>query len=772
MNNPSLSDLNPLQQAYVLQQELVKRIKTNRILQYYPDTGPLRRELYVKHMKFFELGATHRQRLMLAANRVGKCTTRETLIDTVSHGRKSMGELFDEGNSFLVWAWDGEKKVPALAHPPFEKEGLHECYRITMADGQFVEVADHHRILCVDGWRRLSELLELSDQDPPDSSAEPFQLARDEGVLHSTQTSISCLDDCFASFHQYGGQPLFALDACLSNPQQPPYARQRSAAWLRSDAQVNTSTSNHLPASCHLSSKNELLHSLAQFFASLCQTAYTTAGQLFGLRQAGQRPCLAEPNQLQSIPVTDPRKGETSRLAFELPIKVDGNRIISITHIGRKKVYDFTVDVYHNYIAGSLINHNTEGVGAYELALHLTGKYPAWWVGKRFNRPVKVWAAGDTSKTVREIIQVKLLGEPGQTGTGLIPADLVIRTTAKHGLADAVDTAQIQHTSGGVSQLIFKSYDQRREAFQGSEQDIIWLDEEPPLDVYTECLLRTMTTDGCVLCTFTPLMGLSDVVMYFLPGGQLAENEEAGRAVVMATWDDVPHLTEQQKKELYESIPEYQRDARTKGIPQLGVGAIYPVPESEIVCQPFEIPDHWPRAYGMDVGWKKTAAVWGAIDRESNTVYIYSEHYQGNAEPSIHANSIQRRGEYMIGAIDPASRGRSQVDGSQLLNLYREIGLNLTEADNSVEAGIYAVWQRLSGGRLKIFSTCQNLLSEYRIYRRDKNGHPVKSDDHALDALRYLIMSGLQCARLKPDDERDSGGYSSRRQSRNSISGY
>lgn len=123
----------------------------------------------------------------------------------------------------------------------------------------------------------------------------------------------------------------------------------------------------------------------------------------------------------------------------------------------------------------------TEGVGAYEVTCHLTGDYPAWWKGKRFHRPVKVWAAGDTSKTVREIIQTKLLGNPGQLGAGMIPKDRLLKTTAKSGVADAIDTAWVRHASGGTSLLVLKSYDQRRESFQGTEQDVIWLDEEPPM---------------------------------------------------------------------------------------------------------------------------------------------------------------------------------------------------------------------------------------------------------------------------------------------------
>ena len=122
----------------------------------------------------------------------------------------------------------------------------------------------------------------------------------------------------------------------------------------------------------------------------------------------------------------------------------------------------------------------TEGVGGYELALHLTGQYPSWWPGRRFTKAIKCWVAGDTSKTVREILQDKLLGPVGKWGTGLIPGDSIVRIVrSSGGVADTVDTVYVKHQAGGESKLVFKSYDQRREAFQGTEQDIIWLDEEP-----------------------------------------------------------------------------------------------------------------------------------------------------------------------------------------------------------------------------------------------------------------------------------------------------
>jgi len=168
----------------------------------------------------------------------------------------------------------------------------------------------------------------------------------------------------------------------------------------------------------------------------------------------------------------------------------------------------------------------TETAGGYELTCHLTGEYPKWWQGRTFGHPVDAWAAGDTSKTVRDIIQAKLLGPLHAIGTGLIPARCIVDTTPKSGVPNAVMDVYVRHASGGadvsggVSVLGLKSYDQKRISFQGTDKHVIWLDEEPDMGIYTECLTRTVTTNGIVMCTFTPLMGLSEVVLLFMPGGK------------------------------------------------------------------------------------------------------------------------------------------------------------------------------------------------------------------------------------------------------------
>jgi phage terminase large subunit-like protein len=223
--------------------------------------------------------------------------------------------------------------------------------------------------------------------------------------------------------------------------------------------------------------------------------------------------------------------------------------------------------------------------GAFEITCHLTGDYPAWWDGRRFNHPVVAWAAGDSSKTTRDIIQLALYGPFHEPGTGMIPRDKITRTTTKTGIADCIETIYVQHASGGVSEVGLKSYDQQRDAFQGTNRHVIWLDEEPPYDIYVECLLRTMVTNGLLLVTATPLQGMTDVMRAFIQ----PEEGSTSKFFVQATWDDVPHLDAASKQALLASIPPYQREARSKGVPQLGAGAIYQVPERDIVVPDFAI---------------------------------------------------------------------------------------------------------------------------------------------------------------------------------------
>jgi phage terminase large subunit-like protein len=393
----------------------------------------------------------------------------------------------------------------------------------------------------------------------------------------------------------------------------------------------------------------------------------------------------------------------------------------------------------------------SEGVGAYETTLHLTGKYPPWWKGRRFERPISAWAAGQTAKTTRDIIQLALLGPGPQFGTGLIPAEMILGTTPKPGIPEAVETIYVRHASGERSEVMLKSYDQGVESFYGTGKDVVWLDEEAEQKIYTESLTRTLSTrlgepNGILLFTFTPLWGVTDIVREYIEAP-----EEGPKCLITATWDDAPHLSPETKAELFKSIPPYQRDARTKGIPQLGSGAIYPIAESEFLVDDFAIPDYWPRGYGMDVGWSKTAAIFGAYDRDNDTAYLTGEHYRGQSEPIVHAEGISARGKWIPGFIDPAANGRSQIDGRQLFQIYLKLGLKLCLAENAREAGIYTVWLRLSTGKLKVFRSCRNWLNEFRTFARDEDGKIINEQKyHLMAATRYLFLGSMGRWKVKP----------------------
>lgn len=165
-------------------------------------------------------------------------------------------------------------------------------------------------------------------------------------------------------------------------------------------------------------------------------------------------------------------------------------------------------------------------LGCYEATLHLTGLYPDWWAGRRFDHPVEWWAASDTSETTRDILQYTFMGAFGEFGTGMIPSDCISDFTRKRGVADALDTVRVKHISGKISNLGFKAYDQGREKFQGTAKHGINLDEEPDSGIYYECLTRLMTTNGLMICTFTPLLGMSEIVMRYLSSGDKDEKTD------------------------------------------------------------------------------------------------------------------------------------------------------------------------------------------------------------------------------------------------------
>lgn len=392
--------------------------------------------------------------------------------------------------------------------------------------------------------------------------------------------------------------------------------------------------------------------------------------------------------------------------------------------------------------------------GACESYWHATGRYPDWWSGKRFETRVTGWLCGETTEVVRDTLQKKLLGPPDNLGSGIIPREVMAKCkiTYRQNTNGAADTIAIPHVSGGMSRLTFKSYDMGRAKFQGAELDLAWLDEEPrDIGIYTETLTRTATTNGIVMLTFTALRGLTSLVLRFMPefaGTEAASVDDgASRAVVICGWDDVPHMDAAMQRELIAEYQPHEIQPRTTGVPSVGSGSIYPIPESEIVMKPFDLPAHWPRVAALDPGLTRTAALWGALDRTSDVVYLYSEHYRGQAELEVHAAALRARGTWIPFVSDESV---SAHDGSSIIDKYQNMGILARKAQKHDKEGrIFEVYSRLSSGRLKVFNTLQNFLFEYRMYRRDDKGRIVKENDHLMDCCAMLCQSGLPIARTR-----------------------
>jgi phage terminase large subunit-like protein len=383
--------------------------------------------------------------------------------------------------------------------------------------------------------------------------------------------------------------------------------------------------------------------------------------------------------------------------------------------------------------------------GAFEMAMHLTGRYPDWWTGRRFNYAIRAMCGSESAELTRKGVQRLLIGPPelrDEWGTGAIPHEALRDTSMKQGVPDAISSAVVRHVCGEDSVLQFNSYDQGRGKWQADTVDLVWMDEEPPQAIYSEALTRTNATSGSVYVTFTPLLGMSDVVKRYLL------DRPTGTTVINMTIDDVEHYTKEQREAIVASYPEHEREARTKGIPILGSGRVFPIAESAISINPFPIPAHWPRIVGLDFGIDHpTAAVWLAWDRDADALYVTDCYRVKDSSIAIHAASIRARGDWIPVAWPHDGLQRDKGSGEQLADQYRAQGLNMLrnratfeDGSSGVEAGIAEMLTRMQTMRLRVFSHLADWFEEFRLYHR-KDGLVVKDGDDLLSATRYAMMA-------------------------------
>ena len=445
-------------------------------------------------------------------------------------------------------------------------------------------------------------------------------------------------------------------------------------------------------------------------------------------------------------------------IAKELERRKATNRMEEYDPYDYQKKFHNTLASQRLLMAGNRVGKSF--CGAMEMAYHMTGKYPMWWEGRKFNRPIRAWVGGVSNETTRDVCQKELLGQPDDPtakGTGSIPLNDIGDTVRKAGVPNAVNSVVVKHITGGYSRLGFKAYEMGKEKWMGESLDVIWLDEEPPQSIYSQALTRTADKGGIVYMTFTPEQGMTETVAQFV------NNLKEGQALLQATWDDAPHMTTKVREQILEALPPHERKMRERGIPVLGSGLVFPIPEEDILCEPIDIPTHWPRLCGVDFGWDHpTAVVWITWDRDNDIVYCYDSYALRQETVPVHASAINSRGKWIPVIWPMDGRQADKGSGKNLTEQYRKESVNMLRehfsnppsqgmkegtGGNSVEAGIMQMLTRFQTKRLKIFKNQGKLLEELRMYHR-KEGKIVPIHDDVISALRYCVMS-LRKARVK-----------------------
>lgn len=219
------------------------------------------------------------------------------------------------------------------------------------------------------------------------------------------------------------------------------------------------------------------------------------------------------------------------------------------------------------------------------------------------------------------------------------------------------------------------------------------------------------------------------------------------RIVIQAGIEDAGHFTAEQREKIIASYPSYERDARTKGIPQLGSGRVFPIDEDEVRCEPLAIPAHWPHVGGLDFGWDHpSAAVRMVWDRDNDCLYVTATHRQRQQTPALFAASIRPWGTWLPWSWPHDGLQHDKGSGEQLAKQYRDQGLAMLpvratfeDGTNGVEAGVAEMYDRMQTGRLKVFTTLNDWWEEFRLYHR-KEGLIVKMNDDLMAATRYAMM--------------------------------
>ena len=406
----------------------------------------------------------------------------------------------------------------------------------------------------------------------------------------------------------------------------------------------------------------------------------------------------------------------------------------------------------------------------YETAMHLTGLYPEWWSGNRFDRPITVMVAGEGWSQVALVLQNELLGTQDvkltdNLGTGAIPRDSIVVSTMRNDGANCIGV-EIRHRSGSNSYLLFANYTQEVRQLQGFKLNLAVFDEQPPDDFFSEIVTRTATTQGKILCSFTPLKGLNGLVSKFW-------NREQGYDYIRVAWDDVPEydpwgepfLLQSTRDQLARDYLPHEREARMQGKPIQGRGAVFSIRDWP-TYRPSEIDfrslPNIHRIIALDLGLvnDKTVITLLYWDPYERTAYLHKQIcVQGieEAVPTQYINHLLRPevfGTPIVLPADAGTAGRYTMSASSIRELFESYELNVLpkpimnppdsegRVTNHKSYGINQMRQMLEVGSLMINENCTEFLNEARNYYVDGQGRFSDPDD-CIDSARYAILGCL-----------------------------
>lgn len=399
---------------------------------------------------------------------------------------------------------------------------------------------------------------------------------------------------------------------------------------------------------------------------------------------------------------------------------------------------------------------------AYFVAVAATGLYPDGWQGRRWDKPVRIWACGESTTAVRDVNQRKLCGPPGDEsllGTGFIPRSCIVKTIVGHGAGGALDKVLVKHVSGGISEITFKTYEMERSKFQGESLDLVWMDEESPEDIYMEGLARTVATAGLVISTFTPLNGMLRVLPRFQ---ERSAEAMRSRCLVAMRMSDALHLQDpDRQRALLATFPEYQKRARIEGLPLMGSGSVFEGIELESLLTPLRVQGNevlhgtigpirthtWRFLWGIDFGIDHPfAAVLIAHDPEHDAVYVLHDIKMRNATPGQHAARMKAVAANVKISWPHDGNSRDRGSGEQLADIYKREGLlmlpshaTFAKGGYSTEAGIAEMLVRMQTDRFKVAESCRDWHEEFVQYHR-KEGVIQKINDDLMSATRIAVM--------------------------------